>query len=347
VRWEERQEKDITGMNKLTGKILVTGGTGFLGAYIIRELVAKGYSVRAIRRSYSLPAFIPPDILQKVEWISGDILDVTDLEGAMNDSDAVIHAAAKLSFAARDRREMFSTNIDGTANVVNIALEKNISRFIYVSSVAALGRTGNGGYVTEEKKWNDSKWNTNYAISKYHGEVEVWRGIGEGLPAAIVNPSTLLGYGDWNNSSCTLFRNAFREFPWYTEGVNGFVDVTDVARAVVCLLESGISGERYILNGDNWTFRHLFDDMADGLGKRRPSREATPLLASVAWRMARLKSVLTGRPSILTEESARLARSKTFFDNNKILQQLPGFRFTPLNETIKTACNAYLTMLKD
>jgi len=171
--------------------------------------------------------------------------------------------------------------------------------------------------------------------------------MGEGLPAAIVNPSTLLGYGDWNNSSCTLFRNAFREFPWYTEGVNGFVDVTDAARAVVCLLENDVSGERYILNGDNWTFRHLFDDMADGLGKRRPSREATPLLASMAWRMAGVKSIFTGQPSILTRESARIARSKTFFDNNKILQQLPGFRFTPLDETIKMACNAYLTMLKN
>ena len=334
-------------MNKLTGKVLVTGGTGFLGAYIIRELVAKGYSVRAIRRSTTWPAFIPPAILEKVEWISGDILDVIGLEEAMEGAEAVVHAAAKVSFSARDRRELFSTNIDGTANVVNIALEKNIKRFIYISSVAALGRTGNGEHVTEEKKWGDSKWNTNYAISKYHGEVEVWRGIGEGLPAAIVNPSTLLGYGDWNNGSCALFRNAFREFPWYTEGVNGFVDVTDVARAVVCLLESDVTGERYILNGGNWTFRHLFEDMADGFGKRHPSREATPFLAGVAWRMARLKSFLTGQPSILTRESARVARSKTFFDNNKILRQLPGFQFTPLDETIKTACNAYQTMLKN
>lgn len=333
--------------NKITGKVLVTGGTGFLGVYIIRELVEKGYSVRAIRRSNSLPAFIAPAILEKVEWISGDILDVVGLEEAMDDADAVVHAAAKMSFAARDRQELFGTNIDGTANVVNIALEKNIKRLIHISSVAALGRTGKDGQVTEEKKWTDDKWNTNYAISKYHAEVEVWRSIGEGLPAVIVNPSTLLGFGDWNNSSCTLFRNAFREFPWYTEGINGFVDVTDVARAVVGLLESDVSGERYILNGDNWTFRHLFDDMADGFGKRRPSREATPFLAAAAWRMAALKSFLTGQPSILTRESARIAGSKTFFDNRKILRQLPGFQFTPLEETIKTACTAYRTLLKN
>ncbi len=335
-------------MNNFTskGKVLVTGGTGFLGAYIIRELVEKGYTVRAIRRSNLLPAFIAPVIGQEVEWISGDILDVTCLEEVMEGVDAVIHAAAKVSFSARDRRELFSTNIDGTANVVNIALEQNIRRFIHVSSVAALGRTGNGEHVTEEKKWGDSKWNTNYAISKFHGEVEVWRGIGEGLSAAIVNPSTLLGYGDWNNSSCILFRSAFREFPWYTEGVNGFVDVADAARAIVCLLESDVSGQRYILNGDNWTFRHLFENMADGFGKKRPSREATPFLAGISWRMARLKSFFTGQPSMLTRESARIAGSKTFFDNNKILQQLPGFQFTPLEETIKAACNAYLSVLK-
>jgi len=322
--------------------VLVTGGTGFLGAYIIRELVEKGYVVRAIRRGSYQPAFIPPATWHNVEWISCDILDVVGLEEAMEGVDAVVHSAAKISFSARDRRELFQTNINGTANVVNLALEKNIRRFLHISSVAALGRMGNGEKVTEEKKWSDSRWNTNYGISKFRGEVEVWRGIGEGLPAAIVNPSTILGYGDWNSSSCALFHSAFREFPWYTEGINGFVDVADAARAVVGLLESNVSGERYILNGDNWTYRSLFDHMADAFGKKRPSREATPFLAGVAWRMARIKSIFTGQPSILTRESAKVARSKTFFDNSKILRQLPGFRFTPLEETIKNACNAYL-----
>ena len=347
MRWEGRQEKDITGMNNLNfkGKVLVTGGTGFLGAYVIRDLVENGYTVRAIRRSNHLPAFILPSILEKVEWVSGNILDIVSLEEAMEGVDAVIHAAGMVSFSARDRRELYSINIDGTGNVVNMALEQQIRRLIHVSSVAALGRTGNGEHVTEEKKWSDSKWNTNYAISKFHGEVEVWRGIGEGLPAAIVNPSTLLGYGDWDSGSSALFRNSYKEFPWYTEGVNGFVDVTDVARVVVRLLESDITGERYILNGDNWTFRHLFDSMADGFGKKRPSREATPFLAALAWRQAKLKSLITGQPTILSRESARVARSKTIFDNSKILQQLPGFQFTPLEETIKSTCVKYLDRL--
>ena len=330
--------------NSITTKktVLVTGGTGFLGAYIIRELVERGYAVRAIRRSSTLPAFIPADSLQQAHWISSDVLDVPGLEEAMEGVDGVIHTAAMVSFAGRDRSELFRINVEGTANVVNAALTQNVPRFVHVSSVAALGRSGQGETVTEKKVWEESKYNTSYAISKFRGEVEVWRGIGEGLSAVIVNPSTILGYGDWNSSSCTLFRSAFNEFPWYTEGVNGFVDVTDTARAIVSLLESNIAGERYILNGDNWTFRRLFETIAAGFGKKPPLREATPFIASIAWRTARLKSLFSGQPSILTRESARIAQSSTYFDNSKILAQVPGFRFTPLEETIRQACSAYL-----
>jgi dihydroflavonol-4-reductase len=324
------------------GTVLVTGGTGFLGAYVIRELVEKGYAVRALRRRPTLPAFIPADILHQVEWITSDILDVTGLEEAMEGVDGVIHAAAKVSFVRGDRSELFRVNVEGTANVVNAALTQAIPRFVHVSSVAALGRTGQGETVTEQKTWEESRYNTSYAISKFRGEIEVWRGIGEGLPAVVVNPSTILGFGDWNSSSCTLFRSVYREFPWYTEGVNGFVDVTDTARAVVGLFEGDTTGERYILNGDNWTFRRLFETIAAGFGKKPPSREATPFIAGIAWRTARIKSLFSGQPSMLTRESARVAQSSTYFDNSKILEQLPGFRFTPLEETIRQACSAYM-----
>ena len=327
-----------------TGKILVTGGTGFLGAYILGELVQNGYSVRAIHRQGTVPFFMPAAIREKVEWIRCDVRDTIGLEDAMTGVDAVIHAAAKISFSKNERRELWSINIDGTANVVNTALELNIRRFLYVSSVAALGRTGLGEQVTEDKSWEDNRYNTNYAISKFHGEMEVWRGIGEGLPAVIVNPSTILGYGDWNNTSCAIFRSVYNEFPWYTEGINGFVDVADTAKAIVRLLEAPINGERYILNGDNWSWRRLFETMAKEFGKKPPTREATPLLAGIAWRAEKLKSALTGRKALLTRESARVAASKTFFSNSKILRLLPDFRFTPLEESIRMACRNYLQL---
>jgi nucleoside-diphosphate-sugar epimerase len=327
------------------GRVLVTGGTGFLGAYIIQELVTRGWTVRAIRRGVTQPPFIPATIWEKVEWVGGDVLDVVGLEEAMEGMDAVVHSAAKLSFSRADRREVYHTNIEGTANVVNIALERNIRRLVHVSSVAALGRTGNGETVNEKKPWEESKWNTRYATSKFRGEIEVWRAIGEGLPAVIVNPSTILGFGDWDHSSCTLFRSAWQEFPWYTEGVNGFVDVNDTARAIAVLLESDLVGERYILNGDNWSFRLLFETMAAGFGKKPPSREATPFLAAIAWRRESIKSLFSGKSSILTRESARVAQSMTYFDNSKLLAALPDFQFTPLERTIKLACTDYLRYL--
>ena len=329
-----------------TEKVLVTGGTGFLGAYILRELVQSGYMVRAIHRQGAIPFFLPPEIRDKVQWIRCDVRDTMGLEDAMTGMDAVIHAAAKISFDHKERRELWSINIEGTANVVNTALELNIRRFLYVSSVAALGRTGGNEVVTEEKSWENSRYNTNYAVSKFHGEMEVWRGIGEGLPGVIVNPSTILGYGDWNNTSCAIFRSVYNEFPWYTEGINGFVDVADTARAIVRLLQTDINGERFILNADNWSWRHLFETMAKEFGKKAPTREATPVLAGFAWRMEKVKSLFTGRSALLTRESARVAASKTFFNNGKILRLLPDFRFTPLEESIHTACQHYLRLAR-
>ena len=321
--------------------VLVTGGTGFLGSYIIKQLVEKGYGVRAIRRSSKVPSWIPGKILEKVEWVEGDVLDVVALQDAMEGIDIVIHSAAIVSFAKQDRREMYQVNTEGTANVVNMALEKNIKRLVYISSVAALGRTANGGHVNEERKWEESKVNTHYAKSKFKAELQVWRGISEGLEAVIINPGTILGYGDWNSSSCAIFKKIFDGFRWYTPGINGFVDVEDVAKAALLLMESNITGQRYIVNGDTWSFKKLQDTIADHFNKKRPSRPASPFLMAVAWRMEKLKSLFSGKKPLLTKESARVARSKTWFENDKLLTALPGFSFTPLEQTIKKACEKY------
>lgn len=331
----------------MSDKVLITGGTGFLGAYIIKELVQKNYAVRAIRRSNKLPFFIAEDIFSKVEWVNGDVLDVIALQEAMDGVDTVIHAAAKVSLAPKERNEMFKTNIEGTANMVNIAIEKNMRRFIHISSIAALGRTGKDTIINEQQPWEEHKLNTNYAISKYSGEMEVWRGIGEGLNAVIVNPSTIIGYGDWNNSSCAIFKTVYEELPWYTNGINGFVDVEDAARAIVLLLESDIAGERFILSAENTSFKKLFDAIADGFNKRHPTREATPFLAAIAWRIEKIKTLFfTNKLSVLTKESASIAMSKTFFDNGKIKSYLPGFDFRPLQQTIGHACESYLKSLE-
>jgi nucleoside-diphosphate-sugar epimerase len=323
--------------------ILVTGGTGFIGAYILKQLIEKGHKVRAIKRlSGKIPAFIAAGIMNKVEWVEGDVLDIVSLDEAMEGIDAIVHAAAIVSFSPDKRKELYQVNVEGTTNVVNMALEKNIRRFIHISSVAALGRSESGETVTEEKQWNDGKLNTGYAISKYKAEMEVWRGIAEGLEATILNPTVVLGYGNWNNTSCEIFKTVYNEFPWYTTGVNGFVYVEDVARAAVALLESDINGERFIINGDNWNYQQLFNTIADGFGKKRPYRKVTPFLANVALITEKIKSVLTGKGSILSRETARIAQNLTYYNNSKITNALPGFSFTPLEQAIKDSCKRYL-----
>lgn len=327
--------------------ILVTGGTGFIGAYIIHELVQQGYRVKALHRSNNFPFFIPKNILDQVSWVKGDILDVVSLATAMDNADAVIHAAAIVSFEKAKRQQMYQVNVEGTANVVNVAIEKNIKRLVHISSVAAVGRTASSEMVNEEKKWSSNKLNTHYAISKHKAEMEVWRGWAEGLEAVILNPSTVLGFGDWHSSSTAIFKNVYKKFKWYTNGQNGFVDVEDVARATVALLASDISGERFIINGDNWTFRKLFNQIADCFNKPQPNRLATPLMGSIAWRLEKLKSMLNGHSPLLTKESARVSQSQTSFDNSKILKTLPGFAFTPLDQSIENACRQFEQAIKN
>ena len=326
----------------MSATILITGGTGVLGSYIIKQLVEKNYTVRAIRRGNKLPNWISKEITDKVEWVEGDILDVVALQDAMEGIDTVIHSAAIVSFLKKDREQMYQVNVEGTANVVNMALEKQVSRLVHISSVAALGRTAGGGHVNEEKKWEESNVNTHYAKSKFKAELHVWRGISEGLDAVILNPSTILGFGDWHSSSCAIFKQVYEGFNWYTPGINGFVNVEDVAKAAILCMESDISEQRFIINGDTWPFKKLQDTIADNFKKKRPGRKTTPFLLAIAWRLEKVKSLLTGKKPLLTKESARVAQSQTFFENDKILKALPGFSFTPLEETIEKACKKYL-----
>ena len=256
----------------MTKKVFLTGGTGFLGSYVLQQLLKNQYSVRALRRNKKTPFYFPKDLIDRVEWIEGDILDVISLQDGMEGMDAVIHSAAIVSFNKKDRKEMYKVNVEGTANVVNIALENNITRFIHLSSVAALGRTPSGGNVNEEKKWEENDINTHYAKSKHKAELEVWRAFCEGLNGVILNPSTILGYGDWNTGSCSLFKNVYNEFKWYSDGFNGFVDVEDVASVVLRFLENDITEQRFIVNSENWAFKKLQDVIADEFGKKHPSQ---------------------------------------------------------------------------
>lgn len=273
--------------------------------------------------------------------MDGDIMDIVSLEDALHGIDTIIHSAAVVSFSKKERQNMYRTNVEGTANVVNVALEKGTRRLVHISSVAALGRKKDSSTVDETAKWEDDNNNTHYAISKFKAELEAWRGFAEGLEGVVLNPATILGYGNWNDGSSAIFKNVYKEFGWYTNGINGFTDVEDAAKATVMLALSEITEQRFIVCNDNWRFRKLLDAMADGFGKKRPGREATPFLSSVAWRIEAFKSLFTGNKPLITKESAKVANSETLFDGSKLVKTLPGFQYRPLEETIQNACSQY------
>jgi dihydroflavonol-4-reductase len=322
--------------------IFVTGGSGFLGSYILQELVLQGRSVRALRRKLSFPFYLHPGILDKISWVEGDILDVNGLMENLEGCSQIIHAAGMVSFVPADKKNLFKINIEGTANLVNAAIEKGVKDFVYVSSVSALGRNDDSKMVDEEKKWVGNNGQSNYGISKYLGEMEVWRGMGEGLTPLIVNPSTLLGYGDWNQSSCGLFKTAYREFPWYMSGTNGFADVVDTARAIIALMDSGKRNERFIISAENRSYREIFNWMAHGFGKKQPSKKAGPFLAGLAWRKEKMKSAFKRHKPLITRESVAIAGRQSAYDNHKLLKALPSFHFRSLEDSIFEACSNYL-----
>ncbi len=311
--------------------ILVTGATGLVGSHLLSKLTKSGIPVRALYRS-SIPQ---TSWSHKVQWVKGDILDIQSLEDAMDQVQQVYHCAAIVSFSPSQRQHMHQVNREGTANVVNAALEKQIGKLVFVSSVAALGRIRKDEMVHEGMQWTPETSNSEYGKSKFLSEMEVWRGIGEGLNAAIVNPVIILGAGNWEQGSSGIFKSAYDEFPWYTEGVSGFVDVEDVTEAMVRIMNSDIRAERFIISGGNHTYREVFTTIANAFGKKHPHKKVTPLLAAIVWRLEAIKSLFTRKNPLLTKETAHTAQAKVFFNNEKLLQALPGFKYHSLQESVQ------------
>lgn len=321
-------------------KNFITGASGLVGTYLIRQLLSEGKPVVALYRTHK--GGLTETEAAQVEWVQGDIFDVGLLQETMAGCSTVYHCAGLVSFSPARAEDLMHINVEGTANVVNAALESGIEKLVHVSSVAALGRKRNNQVVDENVRWDDAANPSVYGKSKYLGELEVWRAVAEGLNAVIVNPVIILGKGNWETGSSATFRNAFNEFPWYTEGVSGFVDAEDVARVMIMLMESQVTAERFVLSADNWSYRKLFTTMAEMFGKKPPHRKVQPWMASIVWRLEKIKGIFTGKEPLLTRETADTAQQVVHFDNSKILKALPGFKFRPLDETIREACRYYL-----
>ncbi len=324
-------------MQDLHADILVTGGTGFLGSYLLRQLLASGYSrITALRRSSSSMKYVA-DIQDRIQWRDGDLTDIPSLEEAIRGKDLVYHVAALVSMNPREEFRMKKVNAEGTANLANLSLTHGVDKFLHVSSVAVLGPPGEDGWVSEGHPWDEFLPVTAYGRTKYRGELEVWRAMAEGLNAVIVNPSTVLGSGDWDDPSLTFFRLGHQGTLFYPSGTGGFVDVRDASRFMVELMESDVSGDRMIINGENLPYRDLMTQIANAFGKRPPSMQIGKSVQRLYSWWDALQARLTGQPHIVTSDTVRLAGSHTYYDNSKGVEAL-SFRYRPISQTVRESC---------
>jgi len=318
--------------------ILVTGATGFLGSELAKQLVQQGKTIRCIKRSSSvIPKLLVP-YQNQVEWVDADLLDIFALEDALQGVNQVYHCAAWVSLRQADKQPMIRNNVTSTANLVNLCTQHGI-RLVHVSSIAAIGTALPGQLITENNHLEETTENDGYAISKLESEMEVWRGIAEGLNAVIVNPSLIAGPSAGTNGSGQLFETVRKGLKFYTAGASGFVDVDDVAKCMIALMNSDIQAERYIISAENISFKDATADIANGFGIKPPAILAKPWMMELAWRSAALAGAITGKPPAIDKISAQTASQIRNYDNSKIKAAI-GIEFKKISETIKEVCAA-------
>ncbi|MFW5831644.1 MAG: NAD-dependent epimerase/dehydratase family protein [Prolixibacteraceae bacterium] len=334
--------------------IFVTGGTGLIGSHLLFEFAKKGEKVKALKREtsdldqvrkiFSYYSKNANTLFETIEWVNGDILDYFGLEKILREVDEIYHCAATISFQSKERKRMIANNVEGTENLVNAALENGVKKLCHVSSVAALGRLQNEAPVSEKTNWVPSKKISGYSESKFFSEAEIWRGIEEGLDAVIVNPSIVLGPGNWNSGSSKLFKTIWDGMKFYTKGVTGFVDVKDVVKTMVLLMKEenfkSCKNQRYVLSAENWSYRDLFYQIADELEKPRPQFFASDFLLKLAWRGSAMYSAVSNRPTMITRESVAGSNKINNFDGTKITRCF-GFNYSPVSDSIKQTATMF------
>jgi dihydroflavonol-4-reductase len=325
--------------------IAVTGGNGLLGSFMIRKLISAGESFVALRRTGSNVSLLK-DVADRIVWRDADIMDPVSLREALQGVTKVIHTAATVSFNPRLAHQVMDINVIGTRNVVNLCLDNGINRLVHVSSVAALGRQKGQQRIDENNKWIDTPFNNVYAKSKHLAELEVFRGLEEGLSSVIVNPSLILAGANWDVSSARLFKYAWDEKPFYMDGFVNYVDVKDVSEIIYSLLRDDVRGERYIASSGKISYKDLLTKMALQFGKKPPTIKLTKAVLNPAAVIEGFRSWLTGGEPLITRETARLAGSEFVFENTKIRNKL-NFEFQPIDETLKRCCRYYTDRMND
>ena len=330
--------------------ILVTGGTGLVGSHLLYHLSLNNDKIRAIYRTKSSIekvknafSYYTSDnsFFDKIEWFKADITEVPIMILAFKGIKQVYHCAAFISFNPKDYIEMRKINIHGTAIIVNLCIDAKIDKLCYVSSIAAVGESVKGNMITEDCEWNKELDNSGYSITKFGGEMEVWRASQEDVDVIIVNPGVILGSGFWESGSGKLFSKIYKGFNYYTEGVTGYVAVQDVVKPMIQLMQSDIINERFILVAENKTYKQIFSTIANALGLNNPSKKINPWQTAIIWRLTWLISKITGKAPLLSKYSARSAHSISEYSSEKIKTML-NYNFEKIENSVSSICKNYL-----
>ena len=352
VRYKENSKRQrllkFLSLQKKISMIFVTGGTGLIGSHLLYKLVSEGKKVRALKRTSSNTRQVfktisyytenPEELFNRIDWVTGDVLDYFEMENLIAGVDEVYHCAAIVSFNSADRRKLIRTNVEGTANIVNASLENRVKKFCHVSSVSALGASQNGLPADEHTNWVPSKKVNAYSESKFFSEAEVWRGIQEGLDAIIVNPSIVLGPGKWDSGSPTIFKTVWDGLQFYTKGTIGYVDVKDVVKVMFMLMTDEnfkkFKNQRFLLSSENWSYQKLLNCIADFLQKSRPKWAVSGLMLGIAWKAAIIFNLVAKRRFPITRETAVAANAHKIYDGSKIINSI-GFNYLPILDSVK------------
>jgi dihydroflavonol-4-reductase len=324
--------------------VLVTGATGLLGSHLILKLLEQGQNVKALYRNEKsklnldeiFEFYGKSHLLSQIVWTQGDIIDIPSLTTAFQEVDFVYHCAALISFDRNDVNKIRKINIEGTANIVNFCLDFNIKKLCYVSSIAALGNLKEGENIIDENtEWNPEKTHSDYAISKYGAEMEVWRGQQEGLNIVIVNPGVILGPLFLTQSSGSIYQKIKNGLQFYTKGSTGFVSVIDVVNIMILLMESEIHSERFILISENKSYDKIVFLIADILNVKRPKYYAYKWMTNYAVMMDWCLNIVLGKKRALTRDLASSLYATDLYANNKIVNLLK-YQFQSIDDYLNS-----------
>lgn len=315
--------------------IFVTGATGFLGSKLCELLIEKGYRIKASKRETS----VIPEILKKynsqIEWVNVDLLDYEDVYNALSNCKALFHCAATVSFNPKHKQELWNNNVNITANIVNVALEFKDLYFMHVSSIAAIGNAKNDELIDENCRWIYTKKSSDYSVTKFEAEREVWRGITEGLNACIVNPSIILGYDASGKGSMKMINLIKSGLKYYTTGIVGFVDVQDVANCMILLYEKKVTSERFIINSENLSYKQIFEIIAKTFNVKAPHIAVNETILKLMAYFLKLISIFTGKSPKISLSTANTAYKRLEYSNHKIVKTLE-YKFIPISQSIQT-----------